>query len=174
MASISSKAVAFFSLFVFIHAQSNTTSSYYTSPTVYPSPNTTGNGGWETAYGQAQQFLSQLNVTEKAWLVTGVDGPCVGNIAPIPRLGFGGLCLQDGPAAIRVADHASVFPAGITTASTWDKTFFFQRGAALGEEFRDKGAHVILAYVLQPINCSYADNDQPSRWPSGTSGTWRP
>jgi beta-glucosidase len=145
MASTSWKAAAFLALISSVQAQSNTTSSYYTSPTILPSPNTTGGGGWDAAYGQAQQFLSQLNITEKAWLVTGVDGPCVGNIAPIPRLGFGGLCLQDGPAAIRVADYASVFPAGVTTASTWDKTFFFQRGAALGEEFRDKGAHVILA-----------------------------
>jgi beta-glucosidase len=145
MAGILATVLTVITLAYSIRAQSNTTSSYYTSPTVYPAPNTTGSGGWDTALGQAQQFLSQLNVSEKAYLVTGVSGPCVGNIAPIPRLGFGGLCLQDGPAAIRVADYASVFPAGITTASTWDKSMFYQRGAAMGEEFRDKGAHVILA-----------------------------
>ncbi len=94
---------------------------------------------------QAQVFLAQLNLTEKAYLVTGVSGPCVGSIAPIPRLGFGGLCLQDGPAAIRVADYASVFPAGITTAASWDKSLIYQRGAAMGQEFRDKGANILLA-----------------------------
>ena len=139
------RAIALLSILIPTQAQSSTSSSHYTSPTVYPSPNTTGNGGWEAAYAQAQQFVGQLNLTEKAYLVTGVRGPCVGNIAPIPRLGFNGLCLQDGPAAIRVADYASVFPAGITTASSWDKNFFFQRGAAMGQEFRDKGAHIILA-----------------------------
>ena len=144
MASILRKVFAFL-LLASVQAQSSTASSYWTSPTIYPSPNSTGSGGWEAAYAKAQAFVSQLNVTEKAYLVTGVSGPCVGNIAPIPRLGFNGLCLQDGPQAIRVADYASVFPAGITVASSWDKTFFFQRGAALGEEFRDKGAHVILA-----------------------------
>ena len=132
-------------------AQNDTSSSFYTSPTVLPSPNTTGNGGWESALQQAQDFLSQLNLTEKAYLVTGVRGPCVGNIAPIPRLNFTGLCLQDGPAAIRVADYASVFPAGITTAATWDKTLIYQRAAAMGQEFKDKGAHVILAPVAGPL-----------------------
>jgi beta-glucosidase len=32
----------------------------------------------------------------------------------VPRLGFQGLCLQDGPLAIRVADYASVFSAGVS------------------------------------------------------------
>jgi hypothetical protein len=35
-------------------------------------------------------------------MVTGQAGPCVGNIVAIPRLNFSGLCLQDGPLAIRV------------------------------------------------------------------------
>ena len=83
-------------------------------------------------------------MTEKAYLVTGVTGPCVGSIAPIPRLGFGGLCLQDGPLAIRVADYASVFPAGITVAASWDKDLIYQRGVAMAEEFRGKGAHIAL------------------------------
>ena len=107
--------------------------------------NITGSGGWSAALAQAQAFLAQLNLTEKAYVVTGVRGPCVGSIAPIPRLGFGGLCLQDGPAAIRVADYSSVFPAGITTAASWDKSMIFQRGVAMGQEFRDKGANIILA-----------------------------
>lgn len=146
-----SRFLALLALLVTSQAQShasnstNTTDSYYTSPIVLPSPNTTGTGGWTEALARAQEFVSQLNLTEKVYMVTGVDGPCVGNIAPIPRLGFNGICLQDGPAAIRVADYASVFPAGITTACTWDKGLFFQRAAAMGQEFKDKGAHVILA-----------------------------
>lgn len=54
-------------------------------------------------------------------MVTGQAGPCVGNIVAIPRLGFSGLCLHDGPLAIRVADYASVFSAGVSTGATWDK-----------------------------------------------------
>ena len=46
---------------------------------------------------QAKDWLSQLTVEEKAWMATGQPGPCVGNILPIPRLNFTGLCLQNGP-----------------------------------------------------------------------------
>lgn len=51
-------------------------------------------------------------------MVTGQAGPCVGNILAIPRLGFGGLCLQDGPLAIRVADFTSVFSAGVSAGKS--------------------------------------------------------
>jgi len=58
-------------------------------------------------------------------MVTGQPGPCVGNILPIPRLGFPGLCLQDGPLAIRVADYASTFPAGYVSSGAKASLSFF-------------------------------------------------
>ncbi|KAH0137050.1 hypothetical protein KCU67_g15875, partial [Aureobasidium melanogenum] len=60
---------------------------FTSSPPVYPSPETAGIG-WETALAQAEAFLANLTLEEKAGLVTGSSGPCVGNIAPIERLGF--------------------------------------------------------------------------------------
>jgi beta-glucosidase len=87
-------------------------------------------------------------------MVTGTPGPCVGNIAPIPRLGFSGLCLQDGPLAIRAVDYASVFPAGLTTAASWDKNLARIRGQDLGAEFVGKGAHVALGPVAGPLGRS--------------------
>lgn len=123
---------------------------YFVTQDVYPSPNTTGII-WEDALARTNNFISQLNLTEKAYLITGSSGPCVGNISPIPRLNFSGICLQDGPLAIRQADLASVFPAGLTAAATWDKALVYQRGLALGQEFRDKGAHVILGPVVGPL-----------------------
>lgn len=77
-------------------------------------------------------------------MVTGTPGPCVGNIVSIPRLGFPGLCLQDGPLAIRVADYASVFPAGVSAAASFDRDLIYQRGVLMGTEFKGKGAHVAL------------------------------
>lgn len=77
-------------------------------------------------------------------MVTGTPGPCVGNIVAIERLGFPGLCLQDGPLAIRVADFASVFPAGVSTAASFDRELMYQRGVEMGSEFRDKGAQIAL------------------------------
>ncbi|KAL3457009.1 putative beta-glucosidase G [Aspergillus heterothallicus] len=126
---------------------------YGHSPAVYPSPRTSGNG-WDDAISQAQDFVAQLTLDEKADMVTGQPGPCVGNIVAIPRLNFTGLCLQDGPLAIRVADYASVFPAGVTVASTWDRDVLYERGYAMGEEFKAKGAHVILGPVAGPLGRS--------------------
>lgn len=73
------------------------------------------------------------------------------NINPIPRVGFGGLCLMDGPLALREADYVSVFPAGLTAAASWDKELILTRGQYLGQEFRDKGAHVYLGPVAGPL-----------------------
>ncbi|KIX92413.1 uncharacterized protein Z520_11888 [Fonsecaea multimorphosa CBS 102226] len=126
---------------------------YGTSPPVYPSPPSTGIG-WEAAFAQAQKFVSNLTLEEKAQLVTGIDGPCVGNIGSIPRLGFDGLCLQDGPLAIRQATYASVFPAGLTTAATWDRALMNLRGQYLAAEFKDKGSHVALGPVVGPLGRS--------------------
>ncbi|KAG9573144.1 glycoside hydrolase family 3 protein, partial [Aureobasidium melanogenum] len=123
---------------------------FTSSPPVYPSPETAGIG-WETALAQAEAFLANLTLEEKAGLVTGSSGPCVGNIAPIERLGFNGLCLQDGPLAIRQATYASVFPAGLTTAASWDKGLMYTRGLYMGQEFKGKGANVALGPVVGPL-----------------------
>lgn len=86
--------------------------------------------------------------------LVGTPGPCVGNIAPIPRLNFTGLCLQDGPLAIRQAVYASVFPAGLSAAASWDRDLVHQRGVFMGEEFKGKGAHVALGPVVGPLGRS--------------------
>lgn len=102
----------------------------------------TGVGGWVEAVAKAEAFLAQLTLEEKSAIVTGTTGPCVGNIGPITRLGFNGLCIQDGPVAVREADYVSVFPAGVTTAASWDRLLMYARGVAIGAEFKGKGAHV--------------------------------
>ncbi|KAI5211325.1 hypothetical protein E4T38_01386 [Aureobasidium subglaciale] len=101
---------------------------------------------WSAAINKADEFVRNLTLAEKVSMVTGnlTAGSCIGNIAPIDRVGFTGLCVQDGPLGIRTADLASVFPAGLTIAASWDPDLMYSRGFALGEEFRGKGAHVYL------------------------------
>lgn len=109
---------------------------------VAPGINTTQ---WTIAAAKADKFISQLNLTEKAGIVTGeLTGTCLGYVAPIERLGFPGLCLADGLSAIHLADEASVFPAGLTAAATWDRNLLYKRGLALGAEFRGKDANIAL------------------------------
>ncbi|RAH41830.1 beta-glucosidase [Aspergillus brunneoviolaceus CBS 621.78] len=106
---------------------------------------------WSEAVTKAEDFLAQLTLEEKAYIATGVAGPCTGSIAPIERLGFRGLCIQDGPLAIRPADFASVYPAGVSVGASWDKELAHQRGVLLGEEFKAKGANVMLGPVVGPL-----------------------
>lgn len=134
--------------------------------------NITGAGGWADALARAKAFVSQLTLEEKAGMVTGTSiraiyvltgfdeffkgtpGPCVGNIAPIPRLGFSGLCLQDGPLAIRQAVYASVFPAELSVAASWDRSLAHQRALLMADEFRGKGSHIALGPVVGPLGRS--------------------
>ncbi|PSN65799.1 avenacinase [Corynespora cassiicola Philippines] len=127
---------------------------YGTSPPVYPSPNITGIGGWEEALEKARAFVAELTLEEKADMVTGTPGPCVGNIAPIPRLNFTGLCLQDGPNALRQALYVNVFPSGVTAGASWDRKLVHQQGVLMGEEFRGKGSHVLLGPVIGALGRS--------------------
>lgn len=121
---------------------------------------------------KARTFVSELTLEEKAQMVTGrrlapephifvfsltmtgTSGPCVGNIGPIPRLNFSGLCLQDGPLGIRQAIDASVFPAGISVAAAWDRDLARQRGVFMAQEFRGKGAHIALSPVVGALGRS--------------------
>ncbi|GFG17907.1 hypothetical protein IFM61392_10282 [Aspergillus lentulus] len=110
---------------------------------------------WATARAKADHLIAKLNLTEKASIVTGTpSGQCIGNLAAIERVGFGGLCLSDGPQGLHVADLASVFPSGLTVAATWDRKLMAQRGAAMAVEFRGKGANVMLGPTIGPMGRS--------------------
>jgi beta-glucosidase len=87
-------------------------------------------------------------------ILAGVPGPCVGNIPPIARLSFSGLCLQDGPLAVRLAVLASVFAAELSVGASWDQSLAHQRAVYMGTEFRGKGAHIALGPVVGPLGRS--------------------
>jgi beta-glucosidase-like glycosyl hydrolase len=78
-------------------------------------------------------------------------GLCVGNTGPANSVGFPPFCLQDGPLGIRFADHSTAFPAGLTIGATWNRDLMQQRGAAHGNEARQKGINVLLGPAMGPI-----------------------
>ncbi|KAL2873593.1 hypothetical protein SGCOL_011228 [Colletotrichum sp. CLE4] len=106
-----------------------------------------------TALKLAEALLTQLTLEEKVSMITGnsTAGNCIGVIASIPRLGFKGICMLDGPSAVNRADLVSVFPSGITAAATWDRKMIYRRGVALAKEFKGKGGHVILGPSTGPM-----------------------
>lgn len=104
---------------------------------------------WAAAYGKAQSMIANFTVEQKVNITTGVgwmNGLCVGNIPTVAD--FPGLCLQDSPLGVRFTDFVTAFPAGITSASTWNRALIRARGLALGQEFYAKGVNVGLGPMM--------------------------
>jgi beta-glucosidase len=78
---------------------------------------------------------------EKANVVIGVSASngCSGNSGSVERLGFPGLCLQDGPSGVRGVDMVSSYPSGIHIGATWNQSLAHDVGKYMGAEFKKKG-----------------------------------
>ncbi|KIO17331.1 glycoside hydrolase family 3 protein [Tulasnella calospora MUT 4182] len=106
---------------------------------------------WADAHAAAKSFLKDWSLEEKVGLTTGVGwmgGRCVGNIDALSDKGWDGLCLEDSPLGVRLADYVTAFPAGINTAATFDRHLMRRRGEAMGKEFRGKGVHIALGPAM--------------------------
>lgn len=90
----------------------------------YPSPwatagtatttnnNNNDDSSWAAAYAKAVDFVAGLTLTEKVNLTTGTGWEadrCVGNTGGVPRLGFRGMCMMDGPLGVRASMFISFF-----------------------------------------------------------------
>ncbi|ANB15451.1 hypothetical protein AWJ20_3079 [Sugiyamaella lignohabitans] len=145
-----------------ISAAKNLSLNFAISPPYYPTPfaQRAISDDWVSAFKKAEQFVSQLTITEKVNLTSGIGwmmGPCVGNTGDIPRLNFTGLCLQDGPLGVRSTNFISAFPAGITAGSTFNKELIYNRGQAIAREHKYKGVDVVLGPVAGPLGLKAAD-----------------
>ena len=99
-----------------------------------------------------KKIISEMTLSEKAAIVAGTDFMFTN---PIPRLGVPSLRMSDGPHGLRVqiegGDNgvseslpATSFPTAATTASGWDPENLKKIGAAIAEECRYYGVHVLL------------------------------
>lgn len=123
-------------------------------------------GTWTESYALANTVVAQMTLDEKLGVIIGTGqlnsarklhlatywilylrrsnaGRCVGDTTAIPRLGIPSICFQDGPAGVRLVKNVTGFPTGINTASTFSRRLMRQRGVALAEEFRGKGAQSV-------------------------------
>ncbi|KAF2753427.1 beta-glucosidase-like protein [Pseudovirgaria hyperparasitica] len=120
----------------------------------YPSPAGGTVEAWADSYAKAAELVRQMTVVEKVNVTTGVGwmmGMCVGNTGAVPRLGFGSLCLQDGPLGVRYTENVTAFPAGVTVGATWDKSLFYNRGRLHAIEAKAKGVNVLLGPSMGPL-----------------------
>ena len=93
-------------------------------------------------------LLSELTLEEKVSLLSGED---FWSIPAVERLGIGKLRVTDGPNGARGGGSliggvkSASFPVGIALGATWDVPLVTEIGAALADEVKSKGAHMLLA-----------------------------
>ena len=116
------------------------------------------NRTWEEAKEKAKNVVAELTWPEiDAFLrgdhfaMTGSpdEGYYVGNIAGVPRLNIPPLKMQDAAQGFRATQPntggtTTAFPCMLGLASTWDEDLIGLVAAAIGTEFKGKGANVIL------------------------------
>ena len=58
---------------------------------------------------------------------------------------------------MRPARGVTQFPAGITTAATWDRDLMYARGKAMGQEFYDQG--IVSPRMPWEANAPWSESD---------------
>ncbi len=101
---------------------------------------------------RVSDLLSRLTTKEKYILLASHDRRRIYTTKPIKRLHIPSFKMTDGP--LGVSYHSSGlkkntrFPAPISLAATWNKKLAGEVGAAMGEEVRAIGRHMLLAPAM--------------------------
>jgi beta-glucosidase len=101
-----------------------------------------GIGTWADAYTQAKTLVDQMTNEEKSNITTGLSPlttSCGGEVAGVPRLGFPGMCLTDGPNGLHSQEAVAGYASGITVGASWNKDLALARAQNMGREARRKG-----------------------------------
>ena len=116
---------------------------------------------WGSSPSGAAELVAKMTLEEKSRLLGGgrpvdptKDFPYVGQTAGIPRLGVPEIHMSDGPQGFRdmwYPGTSTAFPSALALASTWDPELAREMGAAMAEEFVDKGADVLLGPGLNVL-----------------------
>lgn len=90
---------------------------------------------------RAQSLLNQMTLKEKIDYIGGFNQFY---IRAIPRLGIPEIRMADGPQGVRNDTKSTLYPCGITTASTWNRNLMFKVGEGLGLDCRSRGVNILL------------------------------
>lgn len=103
----------------------------------------------QSPYEKAKAMLAKMHLEEKITMLHGTRKnkkkltPYTGNTPAITRLGIPPLNLNDGPQGFNTGG-STCWPSGLTVGATWDRILARKFGEAMGKEFYDKGANVLL------------------------------
>lgn len=97
---------------------------------------------------EIESLIDQMTLDEQVLLLSGED---FWSVPAIARLGIGKLRVTDGPNGARGGGSliggvkSASFPVGIALGASWNTDLVGRIGAALAEEVKSKGAHMLLA-----------------------------
>jgi beta-glucosidase len=113
--------------------------------------------------GCVDPILRSLKLREKITLLSGGDHYRTASIArslPGAEGGLSAMILADGPHSVHRDQpglgKSTVFPTGLSMASTWNPALIEQVGQALGEEARALGADILLGPCVNIIRTPHA------------------
>ncbi|KAK5080092.1 hypothetical protein LTS08_008746 [Lithohypha guttulata] len=127
---------------------------YGQSPPVFPSPETNATGLWADAISRARDMVARMTLDEKVSITGGIvnsTNGCGGNIPSVERVGFPGMCLQDGANGVRETDFVNGYASGVHVGASWNRNLTYARAHGFGGEFRRKGATVALGPMIGPL-----------------------
>ncbi|WP_089105555.1 beta-glucosidase family protein [Streptomyces hyaluromycini] len=109
---------------------------------------------------RVEGLLARLTLDEKISLLHGADDPGslgqAGYVPGVPRLDIPPLRLADGPAGVRITEHATALPAPVLLASAFDPELARRYGQVIGREGRALGQDVLLSPMVNLIRTPYA------------------
>ena len=81
---------------------------------------------------RAKEIVSKMTLQEKIEYISGFTSF---SLRAIPRLGIPEIRLADGPQGIRNhAPKSTLYPSGILSASTWNRSLLYKLGQGLGQD----------------------------------------
>lgn len=95
----------------------------------------------EADKARAKELVSKMTLEEKISMIAGAKSFYTYSI---PRLGIPQIKMADGPQGIRNNTTSTLYPSGIMTAATWNRTLVRSLGNSLGDDARARGVHILL------------------------------
>lgn len=93
------------------------------------------------AESRALELVKRMTLEEKLSYISGYKDFY---IRAIPRLGIPEIRMADGPQGVRNNTKSTLYPAGILSASTWNRDLIYDMGRALGMDARARGVNILL------------------------------
>ena len=103
---------------------------------------------------RVSELMAKMTLDDKVQLLhgNGNASPYIGNITGIASLCIPNIGLEDGPAGVGDGlGGVTQMPDGNAVAATFDTAYEEQYGAAIGQEFREKGVDVALGPTINIV-----------------------